>query len=70
MVNNRSTRKARASLMLASASEAVGSAVGRAVGRVERMVKIARQRMAGQPRMAGKRTKTSRGSARPRKRAR
>jgi len=44
--NVRTTRKDRP-FTLAAASEVMGTVVGRAVGRVERIVKLARQRLAG-----------------------
>jgi hypothetical protein len=48
---------------LAAAGEAVGTAMGRAVGRVERIVKLARQRITGTRRASAKRP------ARPRRKA-
>jgi hypothetical protein len=48
---------------LAAAGEAMGTVMGRAVGRVERIVKLARQRITGTPRVSNKR------AARPRRKA-
>jgi hypothetical protein len=48
---------------LAAAGQAVGTVMGRAVGRVERIVKLARQRITGTPRASNKR------AARPRRKA-
>ena len=52
--SGRRSRKPRG-FSLASAGEAVGTAMGRAVGRVERMVRLARQRISGTPRASKKR---------------
>jgi hypothetical protein len=60
--SGRRSRKPRG-FSLAAAGEAVGTAMGRAVGRVERMVRLARQRIAKTRRASNKR------AARPRRKA-
>ena len=60
--SGRKSRKTR-SFSLAAAGEAVGTAMGRAVGRVERIVRLARQRIARTGRASNTRV------ARPRRKA-
>jgi len=62
MARAKRSRNAR-TFTLAAAGEAMGTVMGRAVGRVERIVKLARQRITGTPRVSNKR------AARPRRKA-
>jgi len=69
MKTNRKRTRKNQSLTLATASQAVGTAMGRAVGRVERMMKLARQRMAGRTAAGAKKRSARSGRQSARNRA-
>ena len=66
--NVRRTRKDRP-FTLAAAGEVMGTVVGRAVGRVERIVKLARQRLTGRTMRVSFAPSALRARSKPKKRA-